>query len=231
MDFRAVLVIAVTGAAAVAGSSCSAPDPATVNFEARPKDEIIGADASSGGSSGSGEGGAGEAGVDGGMEGGGPITAFSGASAYDSATAGMTTGSVNANHTFGGATPMNPTTQDCLTCHKTGGTGNPWGFAGSLFQAADGKAAFTTHAEIRIVDATGKLVGSTYSDEAGNFWLDAAALSQAIPNGAMVGVRDATKTKYMATKLTGAATDGSCNNTTANCHNPGATAGGRPFLQ
>ena len=230
MDHRAVLALAMLSGAVLIGStfSCSAADPGTVNFSERPKGQT--GDLTSGGTSGvtpadGGSSGTPEAGVDGGSTSGQPVTAFTGAPAYDGAGTANGT-SLNGGHNFAGSTPVtNPVGQNCMDCHKAGGAaaGAIFGIAGTVFNTAAG-AAPVAKAEVRIVDAAGKELSKVYSDVNGNFWSD--TIVGGVPGGSKVGVRNATVTKLMSTALT--TQDAGCQK--AGCHVVGAATPGRIFL-
>lgn len=231
MDHRAVLALAMLSGAVLIGStfSCSAADPGTVNFSERPKGQT--GDLTSGGTSGvtpadGGSSGTTEAGVDGGSTSGGPVTAFTGAPAYNAAGVANGGPSTNGGHNFPGSTPVtNPAGQNCMDCHRMGGmaAGAIWGIAGTVYNTAAG-AAPVEKAEIRVVDATGKELVKVYSDNFGNYWSD--TLVPPLPGGSKVGVRNATVTKLMSTALT--TQDAGCQK--AGCHVVGAATPGRVFL-
>lgn len=225
MDHRSVLLVGLLSGAALIGStsSCSGPDPGQVTFIERPKGQTV--DLSSGSSGvtvdggSSGEGGS-EAGVDGGTS-GLPVTAFTGAPAYDPAGQANGGPSTNAGHNFPGNTPVtNPAGQNCMDCHKAGGSAANaiWGIAGTLYQTSAGTAV-STKAEVRLVDSTGKELSKVYVDGLGNFWSD--TIVGGVPGGSKVGVRNGTATAQM--KLMGLAigsADNGCNSTKAGCHVP-----------
>ena len=231
MDYRGVLAITMLLGAAGLAAACSAADPSTVNFSERPKGQTGdltsgGPSPTDGGSSGtSGTSGStsGEAGTDGGSS-GQPITAFTGAKAFNAA--GATVGvSQNAGHNFAGNTPpSNPAGHNCVDCHKQGGSaaGAVWGIAGTVYTSGAGTTPIKG-AEVRVVDAAGKELALVYSDADGNFWSD--TIVGGIPGGAKAGARNATVTKLMSTALT--TQDSGCQK--AGCHVAGSQ--GRVFLQ
>ena len=79
-----------------------------------------------------------------------------------------------------------PAVPACLTCHRAGGRGAPFVFAGTAF--AD-KAATKGAAdiEIRIVDAKGNAM-TAHTDADGNFWLKGAT---SLAKPARAGARNA----------------------------------------
>ena len=206
MDYRGlVLIAAMSGAGILAVTSCTAPNPAEITYgEPRGVAPIgtSGSDPGEGGTS-SGEGGA----TDGGGEASGPVTAFSGAGAYNAAGAAQGSSNQAANHPNAG----NPAGVDCMSCHgPAGGAGSKWGIAGTVYTDGTG-ATPVEKAEIRVVDSTGKELALVYSDALGNFWSD--TIVGGIPAGAKVGARKGA-TALMSTSLTAA--DSSCNRT--GCH-------------
>ncbi|CAN5923877.1 hypothetical protein BH11MYX4_BH11MYX4_31110 [soil metagenome] len=224
MDYRGVLALTMLGAAAVAGastSSCSAADPSTVNFSERPRGQTGdltsgGVNPTDGGGSSSGEAGT-EAGTDGGSS-GLPLTAFTGAKAFNAAGAPVGD-SQNGAHPNGG----NPAGVNCMDCHSAAGGANAkWGIAGTIYTSAAGTTPLKG-AEVRVVDAAGKELALVYSDDKGNFWAD--TIVGGVPGGAKVGARNATVTKLMSTALT--TQDASCQK--AGCHVAGSQ--GRVYLQ
>jgi len=229
MDYRGVLAFTMLlGAAALAGA-CSAADPSTVNFSERPRGQTGdltsgGPSPTDGGSSGTSGSSGGEAGTTDGGDSGGPVTAFTGAKAFNAA--GATVGvSQNAGHNFAGNTPLtNPAGQNCVDCHRAGGSaaGAIWGIAGTVYTSAAGTTPLRG-AEVRVVDAAGKELALVYSDVDGNFWSD--TIVGGVPGGAKVGARNATVTKLMSTALT--TQDAGCQK--AGCHVAGSQ--GRVFVQ
>ncbi|HSO35249.1 MAG TPA: hypothetical protein VLT33_22125 [Labilithrix sp.] len=198
-----------------------------MNFSERPKGQTGdltsgGVNPTDGGGSSSGEGGT-EAGTDGGSS-GQPVTAFTGAKAFNAA--GATVGdALNAGHNFAGNTPpTNPAGQNCIDCHKAGGSaaGAIWGIAGTIYTSAAGTTPIKG-AEVRVVDAAGKELALVYSDANGNFWSD--TIVGGVPGGAKVGARNATVTKLMSTALT--TQDAGCQK--GGCHVAGSQ--GRVYLQ
>jgi len=133
-----------------------------------------------------------------------PKNAFDGAPAYV-ATLGATTR--QPSHPF---VDKNPVGRPCLSCHD--GSGAPPRFAagGTVY---DGETP-AARVEVRVVGADG-VARSTYTDDDGNFFFLNSTSPLAFP--AMVGVRDATRTRLMQ----GTPPNGNCND----CHNGGGAAG------
>lgn len=99
--------------------------------------------------------------------------------------------------------------QDCLSCHKMGGPGPVFLFAGTVFQDQNGTTPAAAK-EIRVRGSDGKAF-STHSDSDGNFWYE-PAVGEAIAFPMQAGVRDATNTALMTTTQTAS----SCN--ASGCH-------------
>jgi len=141
-----------------------------------------------------------------GVDTGGTTTAFTGAGAFASnkpATSAVTFH----NNNMVGVTPGPG--QDCLSCHKMGGSGPVFMFGGTV--CAD--MACNTRAvdkEIRVRGSDGKAY-SAHSDNDGNFWYEPGT-GEALAFPAMSGARDGTNTALMVGNLTAS----SCN--TGGCH-------------
>ncbi len=160
-----------------------------------PKDgSSAGDSSSSGGDSGSG------------TDSGGTTTAFTGAGGFTS-NKPATSAVMYHNNNGVGVTPGPGV--DCLSCHKMGGAGTQFLFAGSI--CADN--ACNTPAvdkEVRVRGSDGKAF-SAHSDDDGNFWY-VPGTGEAIAFQAQVGARDGTNTSLMNGKLSAS----SCN--TGGCH-------------
>jgi hypothetical protein len=105
--------------------------------------------------------------------------------------------------------------QDCMTCHDGKTSGVPrFVIAGTVYTGATSGTG-ARNVQVRMVDATGQEIASIGTDDSGNFWLKAGALTE-LPAGAAVGVRNALSTKLMARKIDSTAA-GSCNR--FGCHN------------
>ncbi len=142
----------------------------------------------------------------------GPVTAFTGAPAYQAANGASAR---NAKHAFGGANPTNPAKQACFSCHKNGGPGPIFLFAGTVFKEEAGTNP-APGVEIRVrTNAGGARI--VRSDGDGNFYLKPAAGDPATPWQA--GARNATVVQLMKDNVT----DGNCNG----CHVGG---GGTAFI-
>src|SRR5262249_30734217 len=160
--------VATTGAGVVVmATACSAPDPGQVTFSERQHGS---GDTTSGGSSGdtsssgmaSSSGASGTSGTDGGTSGTSGsmvIDAFTPAPAYAAGAANGT--SNNASHPNGN---QNPAGNNCLDCHKNGGAGTPWVFAGTVYKDVAGAAAVGAGIEVRMVDSTGNEQAKVYTD-------------------------------------------------------------------
>lgn len=199
--YSAFLAVFV-GAAITA--ACSAPDPGEVNFSTNPaklKDGGIRIGDSGGG---------------GGGEGGttGPVTAFTGAPAYQSGS-GPSTDRDEHQARFGST---NPAGQSCLDCHgQTGDAGTKFTMGGTVYGPDD---AGLGNVEVRVKEPDGTSI-ATYSNAEGNFFY-LAAVGEPIEAGALCGVRNSdTNIQTMPDGLTGA-TGGSCNQK-GTCH--GGTQG------
>jgi hypothetical protein len=136
----------------------------------------------------------------------GPPTAFTGAGAYASnkpATSAVT----YHNNNMVGVTPGPG--QDCLSCHKMGGSGPQFLFAGTI--CADQNCnARAVDKEVRVRGNDGKAY-SAHSDDDGNFWY-LPGTGEALAFPANSGARDGTNMALMVGTITAA----SCN--TGGCH-------------
>jgi hypothetical protein len=133
-------------------------------------------------------------------------TAFTGAGAFAS-NKPATSAVMYHNNNGVGVTPGPGV--DCLSCHKMGGAGTQFLFAGTI--CAD--TACNTPAadkEVRVLGSDGKAF-SAHSDDDGNFWY-APGQGEAIAFQAQTGARDGTNTTLMVGKLSAS----SCN--TGGCH-------------
>jgi hypothetical protein len=137
---------------------------------------------------------------------GGTTTAFTGAGAFASNKPATSAVTYHTNNAVG-VTPGPD--QDCLSCHKMGGAGPTFLFAGTL--CADKTCtARAVDKEIRVRGSDGKAY-SAHSDDDGNFWY-LPGTGEAIAFPANSGARDGTNTALM----TGTITMSSCN--TGGCH-------------
>lgn len=129
-----------------------------------------------------------------------PATAFTGAPAYV-ATTGTT--SIRGAH---GAFPNNdPAKQNCLGCH------NDFFAGGTVYKDAAGTMP-AAQVEVRVRSANGNAVRA-YTDAVGNFFITkTAATTAGVTLPALVGARNATVTKPMASMIS----SGACN--TSGCH-------------
>jgi hypothetical protein len=151
-----------------------------------------------------GDGGGDDGGVD---EASTPLPAFADAGPYVPDAGPLT---LMPQHNFAGNTPTtNPSKQTCLDCHKVGGPGIAFVFAGSVFTDATGSTP-AAGVEVRVRDPNGTYA-SVYSDAYGNFF--DSNVSADFP--AKTGARNAANESLM----TGDAT-GNCNS----CHNGTAQA-------
>jgi hypothetical protein len=152
-----------------------------------------------------GDGGA-EAGDAGDAEAGPSTNAFTGAGAYTN-TQPVTSAVTYHNNNNVGVTPGK--NQDCLNCHKQGGAGVTFLFAGTIFQDQNGNTP-ATGVEVRVRGSDGKPF-SSHSDSDGNFWYQPGT-GESIAFPAQSGARDGTNTVLMVANLTAA----SCN--AGGCH-------------
>lgn len=137
---------------------------------------------------------------------GGTATAFTGDTAYASNKPATSAVTYHTNDNVG-ITPGPG--QDCLSCHKMGGAGPIFLFAGTV--CAD--MACNTRAvdkEVRVRGSDGKAFAA-HSDDDGNFWYEPGQ-GEALAFPAMPGARDGTNTSLMVGTITAA----SCN--TGGCH-------------
>lgn len=143
---------------------------------------------------------------DGAADTGGTTTAFTGAGNFASnkpATSAVT----YHNNNMVGVTPGPG--QDCLSCHKMGGSGPTFLFAGTL--CADQNCnARAVDKEIRVRGSDAKAY-SAHSDDDGNFWY-LPGTGEAVAFPAMSGARDGTNSALMV----GTVSMGSCNS--GGCH-------------
>jgi len=137
---------------------------------------------------------------------GGTTTAFTGDQPYSSNKPATSAVTYHNNNNVG-VTPGPG--QDCLSCHKMGGAGPEFLFAGTL--CADQNCnTRAVDKEVRVRGNDGKAYAA-HSDDDGNFWyLPGTGESLAFP--AMSGARDGTNTALMVGTITAA----SCN--TGGCH-------------
>ncbi len=134
-------------------------------------------------------------------------TAFTGAGAYASNKPATTAVQYHMNNGVGVTPGLGV---DCLSCHKMGGSGTQFMFAGTVFQDKAGTMP-AADVEVRLLDNNN--VGySTHSDDDGNFWLKSTT-TPAYP--AMTGARTSTQTALM----NGNITLSSCNS----CHDKNTT--------
>ena len=224
MDYRGVLLAGILSGVAVvsATTSCSGPDPGQITFSERPRGSSgettsggPGGPAADGGGGGGGPGSS--SGDAGGSGGGDPVFGTTVFTAGSAPATGPAKG--KSAHSSLGAN-NDPSGYDCIVagCHLDT---RPFSFGGTLYTDAAG-AARVAGAEIRVTGPDGKLVGTTYSDADGNFWLPGAAL----PAGSHTGVRNATKVLDMNGAVGGARVG--CQK--AGCHVTGAGPG-RVYLQ
>lgn len=145
-------------------------------------------------------------GGDTGADTGGTTTAFTGDTAF--ATNKPATSAVTYhNNNMVGVTPGPG--QDCLGCHKMGGSGPVFLFGGTVCADMNCNAR-AVDKEIRVRGSDGKAFAA-HSDDDGNFWYEPGT-GEAIAFPAMSGARDGTNTALM----TGTISMGSCNS--GGCH-------------
>ncbi|CAN5804275.1 hypothetical protein BH09MYX1_BH09MYX1_43830 [soil metagenome] len=137
-----------------------------------------------------------------------PVTAFTGAGAYTSNQPAM---SAKAIHTSKGVGTVPNQMAACLDCHKNGGSGPEFLFAGSAF-ADMNAAAGAPNKEIRVRSKGNGTGYIAHSDADGNFWLKPGVAGY---YPALSGIRDGAKTLTMS----GDVTDGNCNK----CHDGNTT--------
>jgi hypothetical protein len=102
---------------------------------------------------------------------------------------------------------------DCMSCHDGETPGVPRFLIAGTVYTTKGSNTGARNVQVRVVGPDGIEVALVGSDDAGNFWLKAGAITE-IPRGSVVGVRNGLSTKLMGAKLGGGAQ--SCNR--ANCH-------------
>ena len=128
-------------------------------------------------------------------------TAFTGAPTFTSTTP-PTSAVMQHNNNNIGVTPGKGV--DCLSCHKQGGAGTPFLFAGTVFQDQNGNTP-ASGKEIRVRGTDGKGYIAN-SDSDGNFWYKPGT-GETVAYPAQSGARDATQTALMVATITA----GSCN--------------------
>jgi hypothetical protein len=134
----------------------------------------------------------------------GAVNAFTGAGAYMS---GQPATSAKQQHTTNmvGVTPDK--TQACLTCHKNGGAGVEFMFAGSIFTDQAGTMPAANY-EVRVRGSDG-VAYIAHSDADGNFWFKKGMANLQFP--ANSGGRNMSATALMmGTITTGDCNDGGC---------------------
>ncbi len=144
-------------------------------------------------------------------------TAFTGDTAFASNKPATSAVTYHTNNNVG-VTPGKD--QDCLSCHKMGGAGPQFLFAGTIFQDVNGTTP-AVDKEIRVRGSDGKAY-SAHSDADGNFWY-LPGTGEAIAFPAQPGARDATNTALMVGTLTASSCNaGGCHdgNTQAYLHIP-----------
>lgn len=144
----------------------------------------------------------------GGGDSGGGTTAFTGAPAYVSQQPAT---SAKQQHTNNGVGTVPNQMAKCLDCHKQGGSGAVFLFAGTAFADMNATAP-AVNKEIRVRTKSNGTGYIAHSDADGNFWF-AAAVANAYP--AQTGIRDGAKNLNM----NGDIADGNCNA----CHDGGGT--------
>ncbi len=228
MDYRGVLLAAAaTGLAVVAmATACSSPDPGQVTFSERQHgtgDTASGSSGatsggtSSGGSSGASSGGSsGTSGSDGGSS--GAADPFFGTETFQTGQPGSVDSTAGAGHM--NATATGATGVDCANCHKAGGSAaaSIWTAAGTVYTTKAGTTPVGEGVEVRINDAAGKKLASVYTDKAGNFAFNNAALAT-LPGTAHVATRNATTKGVMAGNPAGGCNAG------GTCHGAGTATG------
>jgi hypothetical protein len=200
-----VLFGSLTTAGLLAGSqsSCSGPDPGTIEFRERSRVEI----GTSSGTTSSGGSSSGEAGVADPVFG---TTTFAPGAVGPPAPAGNRAGPASVQH-------MNTVVdKDCFQAGCHGTTGPTWGFGGSVHVAATGGAP-VAGAEVRVTGPDGTVYASTYTDADGNFWIDQPAAGP-IPANSRVGVRNATAKQIMTGVVSGGGATGAACNSGGTCH-------------
>lgn len=113
---------------------------------------------------------------------------------------------------------QNPAGHSCVNeCHYTPGgaaAAKPYVAGGTVYTDNTGTTVVPAGVEVRIKNPDGTAV-SAFTDENGNFFIRQGEFD--IQQGAAVGVRDATNTMLMVSKLGAGATGGACANGNA-CH-------------
>lgn len=199
--------------AGLLATACSAADPGVEGLT-RPGSKYDGGPSNFDGSNPGTDGGTpSDSGLpaDGGADSSGATTAFTGAGAYASQQPGTSAKTTHANKGVG-VVPNKDAA--CLTCHKNGGAGPTFLFAGTAFLDKAGTMV-AADKEIRVRSKADGTAYLAHSDADGNFWLKLAVPAGFYP--ALSGIRDGAKTSLM----TGALNDGDCNG----CHNGVVTDG------
>lgn len=118
--------------------------------------------------------------------------------------------------------------RNCVDCHKSGGqaAGEPWSTAGTVFSKRGVGAACDSFGAdavtVELLDATGKVVASTTTNSAGNFYFTSSQFNASTSVTARVKKGAMTKSMLSAVPVgSGCAT----------CHNPTGTAGDRIFIE
>ena len=182
--------------------ACDAADPGVENLtrgEFKEGGTPLG-DAATAGDSGAKDGG------DAGGDGSSATNAFTGAGTFTSSQPATSAVDYHNNNAVG-VTPGKD--QDCLGCHKMGGAGTEFLFAGTIFQDNQGTTP-AAGVEIRVRGSDGKAY-SAHSDADGNFWYKPGT-GEALAYPAQDGARNATQTALMVST----ATASSCN--AGGCH-------------
>lgn len=193
--------------AGLVATACSAADPG-VDGLARPGSKYDGGLGLDGGNSGNDGGNPGDSGLppaDGGTDSSAATTAFTGASAYASQQPATSAKMTHGNKSVG-VVPNKDAA--CLTCHKNGGAGPAFLFAGTAFLDKAGTMV-AADKEIRVRSKADGTAYITHSDADGNFWLKLGVPAGFYPG--LSGMRDGAKTSLM----TAAINNGDCNG----CHN------------
>jgi hypothetical protein len=227
MGIRAVWLIPVAGALALAAFACGSMDPDAITTEPGHGSSLTGPDldgaipVDTGGGKKSGDSGTGSthdggtvvSGGDSAVESGpadtgstledSPAAAIFGATSF---TAMPVATSAETLHSMKGG-PKNVTGTACLSCHNgdTKGTAE-FLFGGTIYGNVDGGTG-ASDIEVRTVDDKKNGV-STYSDTNGNFWSESTA---ALGTPGAAGARNATAIQIMPSALM----SGDCNS----CHN------------
>jgi hypothetical protein len=220
MDYRGFLLLGSVMAAGVLASmtACSGPDPGAISFAERPSTGTGPTSSSTSSSSGSTSS---TSSSSGGVKDGGGAEAGAGDSIFGTSTfAPPATAPKEANAAAPAQHAGNVEGKDCMTaaCHGPGGAGPTWVFAGTIKSAKTGGTA-VAGAEIRIA-VKGTTFGSTFTDTAGNFYLEKTGGD--VPAGAIVGVRTAASMHKMAGPLGAGPVGAACNGST--CHGTVPTA-------